>query len=85
MPEIRTVNVWAALSAFIMMSGGILAWANLNATVQDSTRSLARIEVSQEQERKDVREIHDHGIEMDMRLRAIEKKLGMADIEPEKR
>jgi hypothetical protein len=65
-----------------LMGGVIYGYATLNSVVAETGRIVARIEARMESDSGKIDKIHDHGIEMDMRLRAIERKVGLADIPP---
>ena len=82
-PPDLTQIISLGVTLMIVLVTGAVGYGNLTATVQQSSieqnKSLARIESRMDQFERKLDAGHDHSIEMDMRLKAIETKLGMAD------
>lgn len=76
-PTLKTDQIAVLITLVTLMGGVIYGYATLNYAVAETGRVLSKIESRMEADSNKLDKIHDHGIEMDYRLRELERKAGL--------
>lgn len=86
-PAIEQINLGHILTIVIFIIGGVLQYSNTQATVTnlviEASKTELRVEKHMDRIDESLKTVHDKQMEdevkTDMRLRAIERKLGMSN------